>query len=171
MGHSGKILYLTRPFCCLDIEFEGYFQAKIDLLRVSRASLLSNAMGPLYKHEFEVAKRLGELFEDAANGITETTSGDYDFKILKELRSDYEGPTEEQPVSPEEEQRQEQAIEGKLISNDLNEYLWYFKTICFCWTWIQKIPMEKIKLNFLKKISSFQISCRQCHHPSNLRRH
>ena len=61
-------------------------------------------MGPLYKHEFEVAKRLGELFEDAANGITETTSGDYDFKILKELRSDYEGPVEEQPVSPEEEQ-------------------------------------------------------------------
>ena len=81
---------------------------------MSRASLLSNAMGPLYQHEFEVAKRLGELFEDAANGITETTSGDYDFKILKELRSDYEGPVEEQePVSPEEEQRQEQAIEGK----------------------------------------------------------
>ena len=95
--------------------FECCFKAKIDLLRVSRASLLSNAMGPLYKHEFEVAKRLGELFDDAANGITETTSGDYDFKILKELRSDYEGPVEEQPVSPEEEQRQEQAIEGKLI--------------------------------------------------------
>jgi len=95
-------------------------QAKIDLLRVSRASLLSNAMGPLYKHEYEVAKRLGELFNDAADGITETTSGDYDFKILKELRSDYEGPVEEQPVSPEEEQRQEQAIEDDMLLLDLD---------------------------------------------------
>ena len=64
-------------------------------------------MGPLYQHEFEVAKRLGDLFSEAASGITDTTSGDYDFKILKELRADYD-----EQNSPEEEKLQEQSIKG-----------------------------------------------------------
>jgi len=66
-------------------------QTKIDLLRVSRAALLSNSMSPLYKKELELSLKLREVYQKAAGGITETTVGEYDYKILKELRHDYDG--------------------------------------------------------------------------------
>ena len=31
------------------------------------------------------------MYQKAAGGITETTVGEYDYKILKELRHDYDG--------------------------------------------------------------------------------
>ena len=71
--------------------------------------MLSNAMGPLYQNEFEVANNLAGMFENAAESITEVNSGDYDFKILKELRSDYEDNGETEYT---EETRQEQSILG-----------------------------------------------------------
>ena len=40
------------------------------------------------------------------------TSADYDFKILKELRADYQGEEDEGKETKETEQEQEQRIEG-----------------------------------------------------------
>ena len=46
------------------------------------------------------------------------TSADYDFKILKELRADYQGEEDEGKETKETEQEQEQRIEGiSLIYN------------------------------------------------------
>lgn len=69
-------------------------QTKIDLLRVSRASLLSHSMSPLYKTEHEMSSKLIGVYEKAAEGILERTVGEYDYKILKELRHDYDNEEE-----------------------------------------------------------------------------
>ena len=46
------------------------------------------------------------------------TSADYDFKILKELRSDYQGDEDEGKETKETKQKQEQLIEGAYFGLD-----------------------------------------------------
>jgi len=77
-------------------------QTKVDLLRVSRASLLSNSMSPLYKKELDMTSKLIESFSAASAEISEITVGQYDYKVLKELRHDYDGEEENQKVSQNE---------------------------------------------------------------------
>ena len=103
-------------------------------------------MGPLYQHEKEVASKMAHLFDEAADGIgivvdyflislfyfdlwklnptklfqpfeVEMTSADYDFKILKELRADYQGEEEEsKEVKETKDKEQEKLIEGNFYT-------------------------------------------------------
>lgn len=62
-------------------------QTKIDLLRVSRASLLSNAMAPLYRKTANVSKKISLSLSEASGNIKSYSLSDYDYKILKELKT------------------------------------------------------------------------------------
>lgn len=62
-------------------------QTKIDLLRVSRASLLSNAMAPLYRKTANVSKKISLSLSEAGGNIKSYSLSDYDYKILKELKT------------------------------------------------------------------------------------
>jgi hypothetical protein len=62
-------------------------QTKIDLLRVSRASLLSNAMAPLYRKTANVSQKISLSLSEASGNIKSYSLSDYDYKILKELKT------------------------------------------------------------------------------------
>ncbi|CAG5098171.1 Oidioi.mRNA.OKI2018_I69.XSR.g15429.t1.cds [Oikopleura dioica] len=62
-------------------------QTKIDLLRVSRASLLSNAMAPLYRKTASLSRKVSSSLSDASMNIKSYSLSDYDYKILKELKT------------------------------------------------------------------------------------
>ena len=58
------------------------------------------------------------------------TSADYDFKILKELRADYQGEEDEGKETKETEQEQEQRIEG--ISFNYISAIQFFSGFIYC---------------------------------------
>ena len=65
---------------------------------------------------------MAELFDEAADGIVASTSADFDFKILKELRSDYQGDENESENDNQAQNTQEQKDQKQLIKG-----IWFEK--------------------------------------------